>query len=350
MKLPWDKEKEALERQYGQFSKMEITPASEKAYNTVAGVQPSTSVFDEIGHLNTLDKGHWRGVPELIDNFKYEVKSYPDGSKYVIVEQITNELTFRLNSYEDLWILNQIHDVVKLAGWKVTVTIPNLIDAQADRRFDIDQPHGLKLVCEFLNRLDNFNYKIFHPHNAEVVEALIENVEIIDSSNYLTRVLNWSSDPFIEGNINHIDMNNLVFLLPDGGAYKWGVKLIDKVLKDPTKYDILAAAKNRQYTDGHSKLVQQLPDYDFEGKDILIIDDICVYGGTFKGLAKMLRERNCGKLFLAISHLTIQELGKDPVTDYFEKVFTTNSKFEWYGAEIKGYKQKPKNLEVIKLF
>ena len=56
--------------------------------------------------------------------------------------------------------------------------------------------------------------------------------------------------------------------------------------------DVVAASKNRQYVDGKSKLVQQLPNYDFNGKDILIIDDICIYGGTFKGLAKMLKERN----------------------------------------------------------
>ncbi len=119
--------------------------------------------------------------------------------------------------------------------------------------------------------------------------------------------------------------NNLVILLPDGGAYKWGVKLMDKL---GFNGDIVAASKNRQYVDGKSKLVQQLPDYDFNGKDILIIDDICVYGGTFKGLSKILKERNCGKLYLAVSHMTVLELGEDSVGNYFDSVFTTNSKFE----------------------
>ena len=139
-------------------------------------------------------------------------------------------------------------------------------------------------------------------------------------------------------------MNNLVILLPDGGAYKWGVKLADKL---GFKGDVLAAAKNRKFVDGHSKLIQQLPDYDFTGKSVLIIDDISIGGGTFKGLAKMLRERNCGKLYLAVSHMTIESLGQDPVTDYFDRVFTTNSKFDtYYGRD----DFEPKNLKVIDLF
>ena len=133
-------------------------------------------------------------------------------------------------------------------------------------------------------------------------------------------------ESFVYSNAKGIQIpNNLVVLLPDGGAYKWGVKLMDKL---GFNGDVVAASKNRQYVDGKSKLVQQLPDYDFKGKDILIIDDICVYGGTFKGLAKMLNERNCGKLFLAVSHMTVLELGEDSVGNYFDEVFTTNSKFE----------------------
>ena len=281
----------------------------------------------------------WDKLSIADPKLEYEIKSYPDGSKYVIVKKITNNLTFRINTYEDLWILNQIHDVVKNANWKVTVTIPNLFTSQEDRRFDIDQSFGLKLVLEFLKGMENFDYKIFHPHNSEVVEAILDNrVEIIDNHDFIKDVFfhisNYKSftdfvikrESFIYNNDKGIQIpNNLVILLPDGGAYKWGVKLMDKL---GFNGDIIAASKNRQYVDGKSKLVQQLPDYDFKGKDILIIDDICVYGGTFKGLAKMLKKRNCGRLFLAVSHMTVLELGEDCVGNYFDEVFTTNSKFE----------------------
>jgi len=93
---------------------------------------------------------------------------------------------------------------------------------------------------------------------------------------------------------------------------------------------------------------------DFEGKDILIVDDICVKGGTFKGLAKLLKKSYCGKLYLAVSHMTVQQLGTDPVTHYFDKVFTTNSKYDtYYWVNDKAHFNTntiPENLEVIKQF
>ena len=141
--------------------------------------------------------------------------------------------------------------------------------------------------------------------------------------------------------------NNLIILFPDGGSFKWGMKLIDKLNYEG---EVVVASKSRKYEEGKSKLLQQIDRQDFNGKDILIIDDICVYGGTFKGLAKMLRERNCGKLYLAVSHMTVENLGEDPVTDYFDKVYTTNSKFEFYDKPEKYHGDKLDNLEIIKLF
>jgi len=107
-----------------------------------------------------------------------------------------------------------------------------------------------------------------------------------------------------------------------------------------------SCSKGRSYDGTKSELTQRIGKDDFFGKDIVIIDDISVYGGTFKGLSKLLKERNCGKLYLAVSHMTIQNLGQDPVTNYFDKVFTTNSKFdEYFSIQIN-----PKNLKIIKLF
>lgn len=328
MRTPWDK----LE-----FKKVE--PGSKEG-----ATKPNPFLIDEMVVTGRNNLYNFNTNPEL----QYEVKSYPDGAKYVVVKQIHNNLTFKLNSYEDLWILNQIHDVVKKAWGSVTVTIPFLIDSQADRRFNIDQPHGLKLVCQFLNGMTNFNYKVFHPHNAEVVEALLDRVEIIDNKSFINSVLHDISKEW-EMNINP---DNLILMSSDAGGFKPLMKLADKL---NWQGETFSASKSRKYEDGKSKLVQQVDRQDFEGKDILIVDDICVYGGTFKGLAKILKERNCGKLYLAVSHMTIQDLEEEPVINYFDKVFTTNSKFDEYFVPINGIDgsldySNPENLQVIKLF
>ena len=261
---------------------------------------------------------------ETENKMEYVVKTYPDGSKYVDIVKFSSTLVFRLNSYEDLWILNQIHDIVKHQGRIVNVIITNLLDAQADRRFSHNQPHGLKLVCSFLNEMKNFFYKIYHPHNPEVVEALLDRVEIIDNHDFIYEVLSELKSNYYDFNAYNME-DNLILMSSDAGGFKPLMKLCDKL---EWAGETSSASKSRKYVNGKSELTQVLDRDDFKGKDILIIDDICVYGGTFKGLAKMLDERNCGKLFLAVSHMTVLELGKDTVGNYFDRVFTTNSKFE----------------------
>jgi len=288
-----------------------------------------------------------------------KINKYPDGSSYVsidnnvgVVHQIFPNLTFKINNYEDLWHLNQLVDAYNYKNIRPTITIPNLIDAQADRRFNSNESSGLKLVCKFLNSM-NANFKIFHPHNPEVVEALMGNVEIIDNTEFINQVLiALIAQEVIDNKPNDID-NNLILMSSDAGSFKPLIKLCNKI---EWQGEVYSASKSRLLDDdNNSVLYQQIDKKDFKGKDILIIDDICVYGGTFKGLSKLLKLRNCGKLYLAVSHMTVEDLGKDPVTNYFDKVFTTNSKYNTYYADnlipsISPNERIPQNLEIIKMF
>jgi ribose-phosphate pyrophosphokinase len=278
-----------------------------------------------------------------------EIKKYPDGSSYVKVtsEECDKDIVFKINTYEDLWHLNQYVDAYySQHKQKPTILIPNLIDAQADRRFNSNESSGLKLVCDFLNRM-SVKFKVFHPHNPEVVESLITNVEIIDNTHFISEVLmkisNTTSNIVVA---NGRLKENLILMSSDAGGFKPLMKLCDKI---NWQGEIYSATKSRKYEDGESKLMQIIDKEDFGGKDIIIIDDICVYGGTFKGLSKLLKERNCGKLYLATSHMTVQNLGEDPITNYFDKVFATNSKYETYRAENNGT-YTPENLEIVKIF
>lgn len=292
----------------------------------------------------------------------YEIKKYPDGTSYVKINKVdynipeiiknvngsVNPIIFRINNYENLWHLNQLVDAYNNLGIKPDITIPNLIDAQADRRFNDNESFGLKLVCKFLNSM-NANFKVFHPHN-EAIELLLDSVEIIDNSNFVIDVLDSISNPELLDMNNWRDNKNLILMSTDGGSYKWINKIADKI---GFKNEVYGASKMRKYEDEKSKLIQVIDRQDFESKDILVLDDISIYGGTFKGLSKMLKERNCGKLYLAVSHMTIKNLGDDPVTKYFDKVFTTNSKGFDYTIEGSGHDKigyKPENLEVIKMF
>jgi len=260
------------------------------------------------------------------------IKKYRDGTSYVEEFDFLPTTTKRINNYEDLWHLNQYVEVCNSNGYTPTIIIPNLLEAQADRRFHPNQSSGLKLVCKLLNGMDA-NFKIFHPHNSEVVEALMDNVEIIDNEEFILSVL------------DELQVSNgeITLMSTDAGGFKPMMKLCDQLGWAGETY---SASKAR--TD--KGMVQLIDRLDFKGADILIIDDLSVTGGTFKGLASKLRARNCGKLYLAVSHMMIQDLGEDPVTNYFDEVFTTNSRFDCYHESDEGGCTEVDNLMIFKTF
>lgn len=272
----------------------------------------------------------------------YTKIKYPDGSFYVSVFKFVETFVFRINSYEDLWELNQIRDVFKKNGKNAKVIIPCLFDAQADRRFKTNESFNLKLICTFLNQMNWDKITIFHPHNSEEVEALIDNVEIMDNSQYITRVLDQLNEKYkIDGLTNLY--NNLILMSSDAGGFKPLMKLCDNI---NWKGETASASKARNYNNGKTVLTQLIAQNNFRGKDILIIDDLCIYGGTFIGLAEMLKERNCGKIYLAISHLTVDK-PNPKLFELFDCIFTANSKNLFY---VNQKQNKPDNLKILNLF
>ncbi len=286
---------------------------------------------------------------------KIEKKFYPDGSFYPVITDLEEEesLIFRINNYNDLWFLKQIKDVLDYNKVTCDLTIPCLLDAQADRRFNYNESSNLKLVCDFINNMKWNRIKIFHPHNQEVVESLIDNVYFLDNSGFILEVLKRLQP----AGITHVytlvnnykklneDFNydNLILMSSDAGGFKPLMKLCEKI---QWKGETYSASKSRKYENDKSSLIQHIDRQDFQGKDILIVDDLCVYGGTFVGLAKMLKEKNCGKLYLAISHLTVDKPNPE-LFKVFDKVFTTDSKNLEY---LDDNENVPSNLEIVCFF
>jgi ribose-phosphate pyrophosphokinase len=67
---------------------------------------------------------------------------------------------------------------------------------------------------------------------------------------------------------------------------------------------------------------------DFNGKDVLIVDDICSGGRTFIEISKILSQRNVGKIYLYVTH-GIFDIGIIPILDSgICKIITTNSFIE----------------------
>lgn len=63
-------------------------------------------------------------------------------------------------------------------------------------------------------------------------------------------------------------------------------------------------------------------------KSILLIDDICSYGGTFKYSLEKLKELGAGECNIYVTHCENSVLKGDLInSDWFERIYTTNSIF-----------------------
>jgi len=243
---------------------------------------------------------------------EYKRIKYPDGGIYAEITDFRNPvITERINNYEDLFFIKSLKDICDFNQIEnVVLEIPCMFQQQHDRRFEHNQSFELKLVCDFINSCNFARVYVFHPHSDSTLMGL-NNCRVIDNSIFVSKVLeDIGSKP--------------ILLSTDAGSFKWINKLADILHHEAGVY---AASKSRDLVT--HKLTQTIDKEDFEGADILVLDDLCVYGGTFVGLAKMLKERNAGKLYLAVSHMTVQNPNKE-LENLYERVYCTNSKYDNY--------------------
>ncbi len=224
----------------------------------------------------------------------------------------------RVTSTSDLMLLILVVETIRKDGYrgKLEVVLPYMPYQQADRDFSLGECFSLQTVCKMLNTLDVDRFFIFDPHS-DVSPALLHKTTVLDNSSYIHEVL-----MNIKSKQSVILEDTLCILSPDAGAYKKIGKLCSKL---DWRGELVAANKFRSISTGSIESLE-LSKQDFKGKDVLIIDDICIGGRTFIELAKKLREKNAGKIYLAISHGVFSNGFRD-LNEYFEGIFCTDSFF-----------------------
>lgn len=232
-------------------------------------------------------------------SIEYEIKDYSSVNPIINVEQ-------RINSYEDLWFVGCIKNALDNKRYMANLIIPSMWEQQADRRFDEGESFGLKQVCEFINSLNFEKVFVYHPHS-DVTAALLNNCEILSPANFFINVLT--------------DINTEpVIISPDAGAFKWVFKIFRE-----QNVEIECGSKVRE----KNELINVVNRVDFGGKDVLIVDDICVNGGTFINIANIIKDRNIRNLYLAVSHMTVKK-PRPELESLFHRIYTTNSKYDSY--------------------
>ena len=189
----------------------------------------------------------------------------------------------------------------------MVLEMPYCPHARMDRVKNNSEFFTLKHFADVINDLKFCEVRIYDPHS-NVCAALIDNVTVITPHMEVQKA------------IDAIGSTNMVAFYPDEGAMKRGT-------------DYLTGAyafgiKKRDWQTGKILGLELMNKEVVNGKDVLIIDDICSRGGTFFYAAKALKEAGAKNIYLYITHCenTILE-GELLTSGLIEKVYTTNSIF-----------------------
>ena len=264
----------------------------------------------------------------ITENNDYKAFIFHGGEVHFILKNLdyykqdTIKIITRISNSDELILLMLVVDTIRKDGYegKIEVVLPYIPYQQADRDFSKGESFSLDTISKLLTTLDINKFILFDPHS-DVSPALLKQsgvkVEVIDNSNFIVNVLS-KLEKEIKGKI--MLESTLDIISPDAGAFKKIFKLCKKINWNG---NIINANKSRNLSTGNIDKLE-LSTKDFKGNDVLIIDDICVGGRTFIALANKLKEYNCGKIYLAISHGVFSN-GFGDLMNAVDKIFVTDS-------------------------
>lgn len=165
----------------------------------------------------------------------------------------------------------------------------------------------LKYVSNFINDLKFNHVYVIEPHS-DVTLALLDNSKGIDLTKPLFRAL-----------LSNEDLDKPVCMFPDATAQKRYSKIY-------SEYEQAYGFKSRNFVTGEITGLNVVGNV--EGKDVVIIDDLCSFGGTFLAAGNRLKELGAKNIYLITPHCEFNihkgkllTLAESPI----DRVYTTNS-------------------------
>ena len=211
--------------------------------------------------------------------FPNKEKQYYDFSE-VLRNRQRNIITVIFENNEDLFDLAMIKywfDDHAINGATVELIMSFCPYGQSDRQMG-DAMFSFKYFAKFINSLKFEQVTIYDPHSL-VMEAALNKCLVL----------------YPDIDFNQYDL----LFFPDNGA----AKKYSEVYNYPYRF----GNKKRNLDTGEIICYEVIADKkDIEGKKILILDDICMGGRTFKEAAKALLDMGASQVDLWITHLMPQ--------------------------------------------
>lgn len=216
-------------------------------------------------------------------------------------------LSWVFGNYSEMPIVDMITRHIQDLGYRVELFLPYIPNARMDRKHDkYNEVFTLKYFAQWLNSLNFTHVYVLDMHSA--ASMMINRLELMDVTSFHKFALAEAQPDYI--------------VFPDKGAQ-------ERYMGSISGYKFFYGQKVRNWNTGKIEGLDIInpscvPESEYRGKKVLVIDDICSRGGTFTHTAEKLKKMGFGELYLAITHCepTI-ELGN--VFDLYERVYTTDS-------------------------
>lgn len=269
----------------------------------------------------------------IVNGKPYVRETYPDGTRkmqgefFKPSEDLDNIIEWYYDDEEELMDLMYLALHLKACGGVCRLVMPYIPNARNDRIHDAcGEVFTLKYFAQILNGLGFETVEVVDPHS-HVSEALIDRIRV--RQDVLTTMIKRT----IADVYQIVDAYDLTFCYPDEGA----MKRYTDLMPNPYVFGI----KKRDWKTGNILGLDIMGDPALiEGKNILIVDDICSKGGTFYHTSKKLKEMGAAKVFLYVTHCENTIFGGELLKDngLIERIFTTNSIFRGEHEKIEVFK------------
>lgn len=246
-----------------------------------------------------------------VDGIQIALNHFPDGTLLIKGVPLNSHLIeWKFENNEELVALYFItRHLQSFDAKEIHLVMHYIPNARQDRVKTTADVFTLEYFAELINSLNFTSVSVLDAHS-QVSLNLLENVHSVNVTPYLHKALKLSG----------LDQNKDIIFYPDNGAKN---RYANKV-NFPHAY----GEKVREWETGKIiglDVVGNLPKEPF---NVLIIDDISSYGGTFYHSALKLKELGADKIYLYVTHAENSILQGDLIkSGLLSGIFTTNSLF-----------------------
>jgi ribose-phosphate pyrophosphokinase len=246
---------------------------------------------------------------------------FPDGTKLIKYNP-----TFVDGAYRITWLYDNDSELFQLialvkhlkskARCRIWLKLPYVPNARMDRVKNSDEVFTLKAFADTINWLGFEGVTICNPHST-VSEALFDRVDVDFNcvAEDVQMALHFAATD-----------RDVVLYFPDEGACKRYSDLLS-FLELPVAFGI----KKRDWKTGKILGIDIAGYDDLKGKNVMMIDDICAYGGTFYYSACALKDKGANDINCYVTHLENSVMdpqkGKLIQGDLIKTIYATNSIF-----------------------